>query len=131
MVITEVPTAIRQRVANPKDPLSWINFVIENEVEIAIEDQIACFQQAVVANGTEARAWYCLACAYELQGKDWFGATNAWNQVVFLDRDNATAWQSLSQLWAHRGMMGKARECLAECERIAAGANSRKQRKTK
>jgi tetratricopeptide (TPR) repeat protein len=70
---------------------------------LSIRDQIALLQQALLIDQTNAEIWYSLACTYELEGKDWYAATNAYTHVIFLEPRSGVAWFSLYQLWAVRG----------------------------
>jgi tetratricopeptide (TPR) repeat protein len=117
--VLELPPALKKKTAALRDAKSWADHWSQNHRKMSLEHQISCLQQAVMIDPTYARAWHSLACTYELQGRDWYAATHCWNQVVFLTPNSDVAWFSLSQLWAGRGMMGKARECLAEYERLS------------
>lgn len=103
----------------------------KNNEALSIRDQIAILQAAVLSNSRHAASWHSLACSYELEGKDWFAATNAWNHVVFLRPTSAVAWFSLSQLWEYRGMKAKALECNARFEALQAKSSKARRPRTK
>lgn len=117
-LVALTPT-LEKKVSEPKDAKSWCDFWAKHKEEMSIEHQIGYLQQAIITDPEYAPAWYSLACVYELQGEDWYAATHSWNQVIYLAPNNETAWFSLAQLWAHRGVMSKARECQAEYERLS------------
>jgi hypothetical protein len=103
-------------IRDRSDPRAWYEMV--ESAALTNGQRIACLQRAVLLDPKDPGWWYTLGCHYELEGKDWYGATNAFNHVVFFDPRSSAAWFSLGQLWASRGFMSKAQECQREFERL-------------
>jgi tetratricopeptide (TPR) repeat protein len=120
MPIRALDPAIEQAVTDRNNPQAWYNYAVNNK-SLSYEQKIACIQRAVILQPNYPGWWYALGCHYELEGKDWYGAANAFNHVIFLYPDSANAWFSLSQLWARRGIMSKAREAYARFEALEPG----------
>ena len=113
MPIRALDPEIEQAVTDRDDPRAWCKYALNNE-SLSYEQKIACIQRAVILAPNSPGFWYTLGCHFELEGKDWYGAANAFNHVIFLKPRHAGAWFSLSQLWAARGIMSKAREAYAQ-----------------
>jgi hypothetical protein len=117
MTIRPLPAICKEGVKDRADAQSWYEFAYKNKV-LSYSEKIACLQRAVLLNPRDPRLWYGLGCHYELEGRDWYGAANAFNHVIFLYPKSGTAWFSLSQLWAARGFMSKAQECRARFDSL-------------
>lgn len=117
MPIRALDPAIEQAVIDREDPRGWYQYAIDNE-SLSYEQKIACIQRAVILAPNYSGWWYTLGCHYELEGKDWYGAANAFNHVIFLNPNSATAWFSLGRLWAARGIMSKAEEAYARFQEL-------------
>jgi hypothetical protein len=116
MEILPLAKSISDQVPDQNSAKSWYDFLDKNN--LSPSDRIACLQRAVLLEPRYPGWWYSLGCAYELEGKDWYGATNAFNHVIFLHPKSGNAWFSLSQLWASRGVMSKAQECRARFDEL-------------
>jgi hypothetical protein len=117
MEIRALAKSISDQVPDPNSAKSWYDFLDKNN--LSPSDRIACLQRAVLLEPRYPGWWYSLGCSYELEGKDWYGATNAFNHVIFLHPKSGNAWFSLSQLWASRGVMSKAQECRAQFDKLS------------
>jgi tetratricopeptide (TPR) repeat protein len=120
MPIRALAPAIEQAVAGRSDAQTWYKYAIHNE-SLSHEQKIACIQRAVILEPNNPGWWYTLGCHYELEGKDWYGAANAFNHVIFLYPNSAPAWFSLGRLWAARGIMTKAQEAYARFQKLQNG----------
>jgi hypothetical protein len=117
MPIRPLSASIEEEVKDHNNPQAWYDFAYNNEA-LSYSDKIACLQRAVILHPLNSGWWYTLGCHYELEGKDWYGATNAFNHVIYLNPASGVAWFSLSQLWAARGFMSKAQECRARFDSL-------------
>jgi tetratricopeptide (TPR) repeat protein len=117
MRVRPLTPTILEQIPNQEAPNAWYEFIRSNN-RLSAGEKIACLQRAVILDQQDPGWWYTLGCHYELEGKDWYGAANAFNHVVFLNPKSGVAWFSLSQLWAGRGFMAKARECNARFEAL-------------
>ena len=123
MPIRLLPAISEEGVKDKANAQAWYEFAYNNEA-LSYAEKIACLQRAVILDQRNPGLWYTLGCHYELEGKDWYGATNAFNHVIFLYPKSGTAWFSLSQLWAARGFMSKAQECRARFDTLSGEKSS-------
>jgi hypothetical protein len=118
MPILPVPAITEEGVKDKAHAQEWYEFAFNNEL-LSKGEKVACLQRAVILDQRNPGLWYTLGCHYELEGKDWYGATNAFNHVIYLHPQSGAAWFSLSQLWAGRGFMSKAQECRAQFDALS------------
>ena len=124
MPIRPLPAISEEGVKDRANAQAWYEFAYNNAL-LSKGEKIACLQRAVLLDQRNPGLWYTLGCHYELEGEDWYGATNAFNHVIYLHPKSGTAWFSLSQLWAARGFMSKAQECRARFDALSGEKSSR------
>jgi hypothetical protein len=117
MPIRPLPAISEEGVKDRANAQAWYEFAYNNAL-LSKGEKVACLQRAVLLDQRNPGLWYTLGCHYELEGEDWYGATNAFNHVIYLHPKSGTAWFSLSQLWAARGFMSKAQECRARFDAL-------------
>jgi hypothetical protein len=117
MPIRPLPAISEEGVKDRANAQAWYEFAYNNDL-LSKGGKVACLQRAVLLDQRNPGLWYTLGCHFELEGEDWYGATNAFNHVIYLHPKSGTAWFSLSQLWATRGFMSKAQECRARLDEL-------------
>jgi tetratricopeptide (TPR) repeat protein len=117
MPIRSLTSICEEGVKDHNDSQAWHEFAYHNDL-LSKSETVACFQRAVILDSHNPGRWYILACHYELEGTDWYGATNAFNPVIFLEPKNAAAWYSLASLWSNKGLPRKAQECYERFKKL-------------
>jgi len=109
MPIRPLTVVCNEGVKDQNTAQAWYEFAYHNEL-LSKSEVVACLQRSVILDQHNAGLWYTLGCHYELEGTDWYGATNAFNHVIYLNPDNEAPWYSLASLWHNRGFHEKAQE---------------------